>query len=269
MMADNLILDSNDRKYFSIIPNLVDDDGLSPFAFRLYCHIKRVAGENGQCWQSARTLAENCEMSVFAVSQAKRELVEHGLIEIESLKSKHGGHDYHQVTIKDIWQKNLEHAQKQGIVDNWQDSQKILQGIDTHTKKNPRRKTQEEEIKQSPSETKSPKKPYKPSSDPLLLNPAVIKYRDLARTTPNDEQRRLVAKQVEDLKLWGETITHWKGHGWNKRNIIGILGMYNAGGPATCSLCKNGGGKSSKYDQTTDIILNALKKEEAKSGTNK
>ncbi|MBE3144015.1 MAG: helix-turn-helix domain-containing protein [Planctomycetes bacterium] len=110
---DNLIVDLGDRKYFYIIPNLVDDLGLSPFAFRLYCHFKRVAGENGRCWQSTRNLADRCRMSVGAVVNAKKELLEQGFIDIEVTKNPKGGIDFHQIKIADIWQRNLEHAQEQ------------------------------------------------------------------------------------------------------------------------------------------------------------
>jgi hypothetical protein len=124
---DNLVIDSSDRKYFTMIPNLVDDLSLSPFAFRLYCHFKRVAGENGQCWQSTRTLAEQCLMSVHAISDAKRELLEQELIEIKALKTPNGGRDYHQVTIIDIWHRNLDHAEEQDTTGNLQDTTGNLQ----------------------------------------------------------------------------------------------------------------------------------------------
>ena len=45
-MQNNLICDhSNDRNHFTIIPNIIDDLGLYVYAYRLYGHIKRVAGE--------------------------------------------------------------------------------------------------------------------------------------------------------------------------------------------------------------------------------
>ncbi|GAF99333.1 unnamed protein product, partial [marine sediment metagenome] len=43
---------SEDRAYFTMMPNIIDDMGLDPYAFRLYVHLRRVAGENGACWQS-------------------------------------------------------------------------------------------------------------------------------------------------------------------------------------------------------------------------
>jgi predicted transcriptional regulator len=95
------------RKYFTMIPNIVDDAGLSVYAFRLYCHLMRVAGDKGECWQSTRTLAEKCNMSPMSVSRAKRELTKAGFIKIELISGK-AGRDYHHITVVDIWALNTE-----------------------------------------------------------------------------------------------------------------------------------------------------------------
>lgn len=62
------------RKYRTEIPNIVDDLGLSVYAYRLYGHIRRVAGESGECFQSTSTLARACGMSAGKISDAKKEL---------------------------------------------------------------------------------------------------------------------------------------------------------------------------------------------------
>jgi hypothetical protein len=80
------VVDAGDlRLYRTEIPNLIDDMNLSVYAFRLYVHLKRVAGASneGACWQSTRTLATHCGMSASKVSESKQELVDAGLIEIE------------------------------------------------------------------------------------------------------------------------------------------------------------------------------------------
>lgn len=97
---------NGERKYFAIIPHLVDDMGLSVWAYRLYGHFRRVAGEDGgACWQSTRTLADACKMSTGQVAKAKQELVEAGLITITSERGAHG--DYHVITITDVWALNM------------------------------------------------------------------------------------------------------------------------------------------------------------------
>jgi len=94
------------RGNFTIIPNIVDDMGLSLIAFRLYVHLKRVAGDNGDCYQSTQTLAEKCGMGVGTISKAKQELQSAGLIKIQS-RAKENTH-YHNITIANIWRENAE-----------------------------------------------------------------------------------------------------------------------------------------------------------------
>jgi len=104
---------TEDRRYFTMMPNIVDEmDDLSPYAFRLYMHFRRVAGagSGGQCWQSTRTLAEACNMSTGSISKAKKELEAAGLIEIRTASD---GYHNDVVTVMDIWAENIEHFQKQ------------------------------------------------------------------------------------------------------------------------------------------------------------
>lgn len=106
-MAKNLISDAGDlRKYYTQIPNMIDDLDLSMIAFRLYVHLKRVTGESGVCWQSSGTLAKACGMSTGAVSKAKLELALAGLIVIT--KKKDHLKAYHEIILVDIWRQNIE-----------------------------------------------------------------------------------------------------------------------------------------------------------------
>lgn len=106
-MAQYKISDAGDaRKYFTIIPNMIDDADLSVYAFRLYVHIKRVAGENGNCHQNIKTLADACRMSQGMVTKARRELAEKNLITIERVENPHGGYDYMHIRIADLWKEN-------------------------------------------------------------------------------------------------------------------------------------------------------------------
>jgi len=91
------------RDYYSQIPNIVDLMGLSPHAYRLYGHLRKVAGESGKCWQSTRTLALACNMSGGMISKSKQELeqVYPPLIRIESKSFDRGA--YHEIAITDIW----------------------------------------------------------------------------------------------------------------------------------------------------------------------
>jgi hypothetical protein len=107
-MPENRIRDDGDlRKWRTEIPNIIDDWGLDVYSFRLYVHLKRVAGDNGDCFQSTDSLAAACCMSAGAVSNAKQALKEAGLIEIELSENDHGGRKYHNITIKNIWPENF------------------------------------------------------------------------------------------------------------------------------------------------------------------
>jgi hypothetical protein len=102
------ILDgSGDRRYFTQLPNIVFDFPLNPYTFRVYAHIKRVAGESGICWQSTRTIAERCNISAPSVTRAIKELTHVGLIRVTKIPSHHGEYCQNQVSIVDIWQANM------------------------------------------------------------------------------------------------------------------------------------------------------------------
>lgn len=106
MAEDNHIIDEGWHSYFVQMPYLIDDSGLSVYAVRLYFHIKRRAGDIGTCWESTTNMALACKMARGTVSNAKQELYIAGLISITNQHSKHGGKDYHEIRIIDIWAKN-------------------------------------------------------------------------------------------------------------------------------------------------------------------
>ena len=108
-MTEYTIKDEGDlRKYYCQIPNMIDDMNLTPYAFRLYVHLKRVAAEDGTCWQSTTTLATSCKMSMGSISTAKNELVEAKLIIVQEVKKPGGGRKAHHITIIDKWRENME-----------------------------------------------------------------------------------------------------------------------------------------------------------------
>ena len=154
---NQLVDQSDDRKYFITIPNLVDDMGLSPVAFRLYTHIKRVAGENGECWQSTRTLANACKVSAGSISKAKKELEASKLIHIKEKENPRGGRAYHMITIIDIWQDNME--KYSSSQDELTSSGDELASSPGELKKNPLRKTQEEDITTLSKDQRKERKP--------------------------------------------------------------------------------------------------------------
>jgi len=87
------------RKYRTELPNLVDDMGLGPYEFRLLVHYYRV----GNCWESTRTTARKCAMSVGKVSEARRGLERRKLIEIGD-----NAQGTLQINVLDIWPRNFQ-----------------------------------------------------------------------------------------------------------------------------------------------------------------
>ena len=104
---------SNDRKYFTIIPNILwtEDLGLSAHDLILYATIKKVAGDAGQCFMSTRRLAQEARMSVGQVSKSKQKLVSADLIEIITKRRNAKGWPIDHITVTDIWKRNIEHFQ--------------------------------------------------------------------------------------------------------------------------------------------------------------
>jgi hypothetical protein len=69
-----------------------------------------------------------------------------------------------------------------------------------------------------------------------LPTPASV-YRSLVHLTPNRVQRRLLETKIANLPLWQHTVEHWVSHGWNPRNLTGMLELYDRGGPSGCHFC--------------------------------
>lgn len=98
------IQDDGLHRYRTEIPNLIDDLDLSPYAYRLYGRIKRVAGDSGVCWEGMRGLARSCKMGVATAHRARKELIEQGLIRVA--EGKKAG-DADEIRVVDVWLRNM------------------------------------------------------------------------------------------------------------------------------------------------------------------
>lgn len=148
-MTQYEIRDNGDlKRYFIQIPNIIDDMNLSVYAFRLYCHLKRVAGDGGECYQSTDTLAKSCGVGKGTISRAKKELEQAKLITVRSEPCP-GGFSHH-IEINDIWSENIEAYQRsprdQGSPQELQRSTEEPQRSPLETKKNPLRRTPEQKL---------------------------------------------------------------------------------------------------------------------------
>ncbi len=200
------IIDQDSMKlYRTEIPNIVDDMDLTVYEFRLYVHLKRVTGANGgMCWQSTRTLAEACKMSVFAISQAKRGLEKKGLIKIDKGSNRPGDTD--NITIVDIWPANFAHFNSsQSVIGN---NRGVIQAntsvIGNNIRKNPSKKEPKEEEKELHVER--PKAP--PDGAPVLASPLPEEIPTVTAAEVRAEKRDINTTVLAIFTYWQQVRKH-------------------------------------------------------------
>lgn len=102
---------SGDRKYFTMIPNIVIDC-LKATEKALYLDMKRIAGEEGVCWAGTRELARRLGTGREAVRRALASLLRRRWVEFigeRNLNTSGGRQPVKCYRILDIWRENLEH----------------------------------------------------------------------------------------------------------------------------------------------------------------
>jgi DNA-binding transcriptional MocR family regulator len=99
---------SRDRKYFTILPNIIFKLDLTVQDIALYTTIKKVAGEEGECFMTTRRLAQEARISAGQVSKSKKRLADRGLIEIVTRPRTPNGKPVDHITITDIWVRNTQ-----------------------------------------------------------------------------------------------------------------------------------------------------------------
>jgi len=106
--------ESAPRTYFTQVPNIAMNMGLSPHTFTLYVHLCMIAGYGrGVCYKGIRALARDCNMSKTSVTKAKKELESLDLIEISTYPDDITYS--HIITVKDqIWWDNIEFFETRG-----------------------------------------------------------------------------------------------------------------------------------------------------------
>jgi len=99
------IVDESDlRKYRIELPNLYDDAGLDPYEFRLLAHYKRV----GTCTESTKTTGTKCSMSPAQVSEKRQALHDKGFIVMTAVPMKGGKSYSYTIAVVDKWRENFE-----------------------------------------------------------------------------------------------------------------------------------------------------------------
>jgi hypothetical protein len=94
---------SNDRKYFTIIPNYIVNHS-TIYEQAIYLYMKRVSGEEGSCWESPANIAKKLCVDPKTIRKYQKKLVGRGWIEIV------GTHRKTKPTIEykiiDLWELN-------------------------------------------------------------------------------------------------------------------------------------------------------------------
>lgn len=136
-----VIDESNQNKYFHMMLNMADDD-LGVYEYRLLGHYIRICGIHGEgaCWESTRTTAKNCKMSVGKVSKTRQELQNKGYVTLITPEK----HDKDTLMVK--------------VIDRWLDNMQRYSPNEQEPKGQPERSPHEQECslserKRSPHET--------------------------------------------------------------------------------------------------------------------
>lgn len=116
-MRDNVTVhdQSSLHRYRTEIPNIIMDMGLDTYELSLYLHLKRIAGDNGKCWMSIKSLSAISKISVRKIQYLKSQLVIKKLISIKIREKKDGSLETDLIEIVDIWPKNFEFFKEKGI----------------------------------------------------------------------------------------------------------------------------------------------------------
>jgi hypothetical protein len=108
---------TDEKKFRTEIPNIIDDLGLDPHERALYVHYKRACGSGNCEWiESVRITAQKTKMSIGQTSQARNRLVERGLI-----CTIRKGNDGTAVRIVNIWDLNTAYYSQEHRpdIDGW------------------------------------------------------------------------------------------------------------------------------------------------------
>jgi hypothetical protein len=108
---------SNDRRYFTIIPNFTLNHS-TLWDREVYVQMKRIAGEDGTCWTSQKTLSKQCGMSINRLKKSLSYLVEHKWIKFIGTKkvgTTGGNQEVNEYRICDLWKINTDYYQDKGV----------------------------------------------------------------------------------------------------------------------------------------------------------
>ncbi len=99
--------ESNDRKYFVQLPQIIWAVCRTPQDLILWFVVKMVAGEGGECILSTEDLAALCTMSAGKVSDSRKYLLAVGAMEGECRRDPGYPQPVWHLRIPDVWEENI------------------------------------------------------------------------------------------------------------------------------------------------------------------
>jgi hypothetical protein len=108
MAKNKLTDDSEDKKYFTLTPQIVWALSRDAYDFTLWSVIKMVAGENGECILSTEDLAQLAMMSVGKVSECRKYLLSQKLLKGQCRKDPGYPQPVWHLTVPNLWRRNVE-----------------------------------------------------------------------------------------------------------------------------------------------------------------
>lgn len=112
-----IIDDSGDKRYFTIIPNYIMNHSTATDQ-ALYLQMKRYAGEGGKCFASEKLLMEKLGVGRQSLKKSKTYLLKKGWIKLigtKKVQTKGGEQSIKVYSVSDIWKMNIEHFEPQGV----------------------------------------------------------------------------------------------------------------------------------------------------------
>lgn len=104
--------ESNDHKYYIVVPQIVWALSRTPHDFTLWSVIKMVAGDNRECFLTTDDLATLAMMSAGKVSDCRKYLISVGLLLGEIRKDPGYPQPVWHLKIPDIWEENIQWRKK-------------------------------------------------------------------------------------------------------------------------------------------------------------
>ena len=197
-----IIDESGDHKYFTIIPNYIVNHS-TVYEQAIYLYMKRVAGETGTCWSSAKQIGMKLGIARNTVAKYRDELVKRGWIEKVGQKKIGATNQIApEYKIIDLWHLNSQHYQRKTKSSTGERlSSEEKQRVQQVNEKSSTGGHKEEPYKKNKRLTTKVVKRKEPTN--LLIEKYNSRFKKNTRRTPQKErliQKLLKSYSVEDLK---------------------------------------------------------------------